>query len=368
MAAKYGGPSQVVRDMVFANNLTGLDVEVITTSAGLDKQSSQKIQDDYQSSSTKLHIFPLASIGLSFYSPEMSIWLKDNVHNFDLLHLHVPFTYPFAKAAHYAKQASIPYIVSTHGLLDQWSLSKKPLKKKIYLELFERKRINSAAKILVTSALEASNIALQKFTPEIISIPLSVKTIPLPTKPQLDGKSLKVVCVARLHPVKEIPTLLKAIAQATTKDLKINLTIAGSGNLAYQKTLENEAEQLKISHKVKFLGQLSTKEIRTLLMASDVFALFSAHENFCLAAAEAMACGVPVILSDQVGICSDIKNQNAGIIIPVRDYLSAADALKTMSDPEMNKNFSKKAHNLANNLYSIGKIAKELDTLYKKAS
>lgn len=364
VASKFGGPSQVIKDMVLANKLAGIKADILTTSAGLTDEDKIKLKNFYQGHDSNLIIQQISKLGLWHYAPLMKEWLEKNRSNYDLIHLHIPFTYPFAVGAEAAKKADIPYVISSHGLLSQYCLKQKYLKKKMYLELFERKRINASSCLFVTTDFEANEIAFHNFKTEIKIMPLAVENKGQRKENYSNSEALKIVCTARLHPIKNIPILLRAVERVYAKGFQISLDIAGEGTSGYENMLRNLVKLLNIDQIVKFHGHLSTKDVNNLLLQSDVFVILSSHENFCLSAAEASAVGLPVILSDQVGIATEVKQAEAGLIVPVGDVSETTDALIKMFAPSMREKYGNNGDDLAKNCFSIQRLSSELNSNY----
>src|SRR5581483_5012117 len=91
----------------------------------------------------------------------------------------------------------------------------------------------------------------------------------------------------------------------------------------------------------------------------------SYDENFGLAAAEALACGVPVVVSDRVGLAEEIQDAGAGWVTPL-DPLAFRSALRqAMADAEERAHRGARARELARTRYSWATVAEELLTLYR---
>jgi N-acetyl-alpha-D-glucosaminyl L-malate synthase BshA len=131
-----------------------------------------------------------------------------------------------------------------------------------------------------------------------------------------------LICVARFHPVKDHITLLKAFSKITQKLPDIDLLLAGDGPL--RKTLEQQAEQLSISHRVHFLG--IRQDIPELMHLSDVFTLTSVSEAASITLLEAMASSLPVVVTDVGGNPEIVKSGINGFLVPSGDDSKIAEA------------------------------------------
>ena len=366
VAPAFGGPSKVVFDLARECGLAGIDVTVLSTNAGLSQAEKETTVDQYRMLSAKLILFDASLVGGWFFSRGMARWLRQNLTAFDLVHLHVPFTYPFQLGGRMARRAGVPAIASLHGVLDFWSRAYKPVKKALYLALVERTNLNGMQCLLLTSQLEARDIALLNLTSQTRIISLPVSSVSQANRTAQPGGSLHIVCVARLHPVKALPVLLRAVALAASGGLSVMLTIAGGGDEAYRAELEAEAVALGLGNSVRFLGRIDGQAVAELLGNADVFALLSHHENFGLAAAEAMASGLPVILSDQVGLADDVVETGAGAVVPVGDVEATAAAIRLLADGSRRELMGNRARQLAETKYSSHRYRLAIDQLYRQ--
>ncbi len=101
--------------------------------------------------------------------------------------------------------------------------------------------------------------------------------------------------------------------------------IAGSGGDKYVRSLHELARAKSIGSRVTFTGRLDGADKWAAIRLSELFVLASHQENFGIAVVEALACGVPVVISDQVNIWREILRSNAGFVCtPERDSVTAA--------------------------------------------
>jgi glycosyltransferase involved in cell wall biosynthesis len=136
-----------------------------------------------------------------------------------------------------------------------------------------------------------------------------------------------VVFLSRLIPRKGADLLIEAMSQTGCD--RIRLVIAGpEGEAGYVAFLRDKARMLGVDHRVLFLGPLYGADKKAALMDADVFALPSRYENFGNTAAEALACGTPVIVSDRCGI-APLIDQRAGLVTSY-DANALAGALREL--------------------------------------
>jgi glycosyltransferase involved in cell wall biosynthesis len=132
------------------------------------------------------------------------------------------------------------------------------------------------------------------------------------------GESPTIISLRGLEPVYDIETLLRAVPRVVREIPEAMFVIAGEGSLdAKLKTL---AQSLKISGNIRFVGQVSNDEIPTYLCSSDIYVSTSLSDaGLSASTAEAMACGLPVVVTDFGDNRKWVKDTVNGFIIPVKD-------------------------------------------------
>ncbi|CAN5601356.1 N-acetyl-alpha-D-glucosaminyl L-malate synthase BshA [soil metagenome] len=142
----------------------------------------------------------------------------------------------------------------------------------------------------------------------------------------LDSSRRYLIHVARHHPVKDQPMLLKGFAAAVADLPKVDLLMVGDGPLRGE--LEQLASTLRIVDRVKFLG--IRKDIPELLRAADAFALTSVSEAASLTLLEAMATGLPVIVTAVGGNPEIVRDEVDGLLVPRGDSAACGVAIKRL--------------------------------------
>jgi L-malate glycosyltransferase len=139
-----------------------------------------------------------------------------------------------------------------------------------------------------------------------------------------------IIHVARHHPVKDQATLLKGFASVASQLPDVDLVMVGDGPLRTE--LEDLTRTLGIADRVKFLG--IRKDVATVLRACDVFALTSVSEAASLTLLEAMASGLPVVVSDVGGNPDIVRRGTDGLLFPRGDAAACGKCfVELLGDP-----------------------------------
>lgn len=304
---------------------------------------------------------PLAPLREFAYAPGLGSWLRRQLPDWDLLHVHALFSWPSTWGMAIARRRGCPYVLRPIGQLQCWSLRRSAWRKQLFLRAIENANIGAAALVQVTSTLEADDLRQLALTDRIRVLPLGVEPRPLASS---DPEPGHLLFLSRLHPKKGLEVLLQGLALLRRRQpaLAWQLTVAGSGEPAYVARLQALCTQLGLQDHCRWVGFVSGAAKLSLLQSSAWFVLPSATENFAIAAAEALAAGTPVILSPEVGIAAEVAAAGAGLVCRSEPQAIAgtlADALQTSAAP-----FRAAARQLASQRYAWPAIAAELEQIY----
>jgi L-malate glycosyltransferase len=147
------------------------------------------------------------------------------------------------------------------------------------------------------------------------------------TAPGEERTGFTLITVARLAPPKDHPTLLRALALVAPEIPDLRLLIVGGGVM--ETRLQALAAELKIEHHVRFLGERD--DVGNWLARSDAFVLSSTSEGLPISMLEAMAAGLPLILSDVGGISEVARNLPGARLVPPSDIPAMAAAILEFS-------------------------------------
>ena len=376
IAPRYGGPSRAIVDMSLALSTIGIESLIATTDADGPSRLSVELGRPimYQNTAT---IFFSRQISEAFkYSYPMARWLSANVRRFDLVHIDALFSHSSVAAARACRRAGIPYLIRPLGSLSCWSLRHKPLRKKILLRLQVMPMLRGAAAIHYTTDEERMQAESILSLGRGVIVPLGVDdrsgcaSMPLAGCPKLAsavGDHPYVLVLSRLHPVKGLETFLKVFVAVTSRPALQHwrVIVAGAGAPGYTATLQRFTKSLAGHERVQFVGWLNDTEKNLALQHAALLALPSLHESFGLAAVEAMAFGVPVLISSAVNLAKDVSEFDAGWITPLGELDMTATLLAALSSRQERQSRGAAAKALAAARYCWPAVAQQLARLYR---
>ncbi|OYT43620.1 MAG: LPS biosynthesis protein [Candidatus Aenigmarchaeota archaeon ex4484_56] len=301
---------------------------------------------------------------LPYYLPFIA---KKEIKNFDVIHLHEYRTFLNIVVSHYARKYNIPYVLQPRGSFPRFAKTKQKI---IFDLLFGNQIIKNAKKIIATSKIEAEqfNISNKK----IVFIPNSINLEEfknLPKKGEFRKKyGIKetekiILYLGRIHKRKGLDLLVEVFSKLE-KNLNIKLVIAGPDD-GYLNYLKNLAKSLKVEKKVIFPGPLFEKDKLKAYVDADVFILPSKdkYESFGNVVLEALACGTPVIVTNNCGV-GEYLNNEVGCIIECDEKQLSDTILNILTDEKKRIKMSKEAKKIVRN-FSWKKVVDRIENLYK---
>jgi glycosyltransferase involved in cell wall biosynthesis len=387
VAAVRGGPSHAIFAMVKALRSHGVDAEIATTdnagSTVLDVPFNRRVEYEGvpvwffpQFPTPQPNDFSVGKDKAFIFSPDLTKWLWQHLGDYDLVEAHYLFSYASSCAGAIARWQKIPYIVRTIGQLSPWALAQSQLKKRLYSFLIERQNLNRAAAIHCTSEGEAEDVRHFGVQTQTFTLPLGVDL--LPARPdakqelhalyRISPETPVLLFLSRIHPKKRPDLLLQVLHQLSVQALDCHLILAGSGDEQYFLELTNLVNSLGLASRVTFTGFVTGEDKTLLLQGADLFVLPSYAENFGVAVAEAMAAGLPVVVTPGVQISPEIATHQAGLVVEGEvDALTPA-ILDLLRSPETLLRLGENGKQLAKERYAWGAIAQTLTHIYDSVS
>ena len=164
-----------------------------------------------------------------------------------------------------------------------------------------------------------------------------------------------VLFLSRIHPKKGLDLLVPAFARAALSDAL--LVIAGPGDEEYVAAVKKLIAEHGIGERVLFTGMLEGRARVEAFVDADLFVLPSYQENFGIVVAEALACGTPVVISDQVNIYPEAADAGVGGVVPLEVGRLSDEVRRWMTDTSLRQSAAKKARPYVWGRYDWSQIA-----------
>ncbi len=391
---QYGGPIVALHYLNRVLVKKGVDVTVYTTNENLNKNTP--INEEVNIDGVKVIYFRFTNLfefitqtGWRF-SWRLAETLKKNLKTFDLIYIVTIWSYPTTVGAHYCRLCRKPYIIAPQGMLYPDLFYKKVWKKWPYYQFVVKKDLRAASAIHYTTDDETEKThSFLKLKNQTVIIPNGIDLSEfsgLIDKERLKGrypylKDKKIILfLGRINWKKGLDILVKAYAMLIKERSDLHLLIVGGDETGYNKKVKKWIKQYEMNYadygletkgyvegaRVTFTGMLTGKEKIEAYAGSDIFVLPSYSENFGVAVVEAMACRLPVVISNNVGIYKNIEQNKAGMVVDA-DAEGVYRGIKLLlENPALREEMVINGRKLVEESYDINKVADEMILAFQK--
>lgn len=372
----YGGPTQCFSSACEGLVESGAQVTVLTTNANGPSTLDVPLQQPINIDGVDVWYFPVALHGLSFfYSPSLADAVRVQVPKFDLVVNSALWGHAALPASKACSSARVPYVIPAHGQLFPWALAKKRLKKKIYLEMIGRRCLNKAAAIHCTDPSEANAVANLSLRVPVFIVPNAIRAsvfsnfqargflrmqFGIPDNAQI------LLFLGRITQIKRPDIALDVLAVVQSLGREVHLVIAGPDEDGMIPKLRAQAQELVCHNKLHFTGLLEKEGVIGALADADLLLMPSEiTENFGLSAVEAMAAGVPILVSDGVPVGHWAMKAGAGRVVPCTKEAFQQAAIELLSQPDELKELGKMGQELVKQRFDVSVVTQQMLMQYK---
>jgi glycosyltransferase involved in cell wall biosynthesis len=326
-----GGPTVKVRSIAEGLAQRGHQVTVLTSWYGRPYAARQVKLGGVE----VIYLRPFATYRAMTFNSGLFDFCKKRLHDFDVVHIYGLYDLLGPVVAHYCFRSGIPFVLEPLGMVRPIDRSFRL--KRLWHAIFGKKLLQHASLLIATSRQEEDELITDGFARERIALRYNgvdlkeFATLPAPgafrSEWALPADEPIVLFLGRVIPRKGVNLLIDAFAQACP--VHGRLVIAGpEGESGYVAKLREAAREKRIEDRTVFTGPLYGDQKKAALVDGQVFVLPSRYENFANGVAEAIACGMPVIISDRCGIQEFVAGQ-VGLVVP-REGPALADALRQL--------------------------------------
>ncbi len=318
------------------NPAGGGPIEGIKQLAGAYLRFNHSIEvlciDDPSENYVKEFPLPVHAIGRGYlnyrYNPHFVPWLRANLHRYDIAIVNGLWQYQSFGTWRALHGSRLPYVVYTHGMLAPWFKQTYPfkhIKKSLYWPWAEYRVLRDAGAVLFTCeqerALASQSFPLYRARESVVGYGTCAPHVEAADArqefftryPHLHGKRIALF-MGRMHVIKGCDLLIQAFARELAHDPDWHLLICGPDQTGLQNGLQKLADKLGIGDRLTWTGMVNGNIKWGAIYASEVFVLPSHHENFGIVVAEALACGVPTLISNKINIWQEIERYGAGLV------------------------------------------------------
>ena len=360
--------------LAVGHSVTVLTSDLGIKAAGLPDLTISQTEEGWrydQGGVETLYLSPRGSYRSLTWNPAVFAFCTNRLQSFDLVHIYGTYDLLGPVVARACRQAGVPYILEPMGMYRP--IIRNLALKWLYRRILGESVVRGAARVVATSTQEQRELTEEGIAPERITIRrngidsprFSVVPGSFRREWNIPQDHLLVLFLGRVVAKKSPELLLQAFARwrcLTGASHPSVLVFAGPAeNPAYIQKLQGQTKRLGLGEAVLFTGPLYEDAKWSALVDADIFVLPSQNENFGNAAAEAVACGTPVVVTDRCGVAPLIEGR-AGLVIP-HEREALVRALNQLSDPGLRERMKLGCVDVARGLRWEQPVA-EMEALY----
>lgn len=307
------------------------------------------------------------------YAPEMSNALASLMPSTDLVHIHALYLHPMVRAAELARKHGVPYVIRPAGALDPYHLRRKALKKALFDHVVHNRVLRNASAFHFTTETERKISQPRTYGRKGFVVPNGLNISQIERLAQsgrfrdtlgVAASKRLILFLGRINYKKGFELLVPAFAQLRQAIPDLHLVIAGNDD-GYLPTVQKLIGAHGLSADCTVTGFLGSPQKFEALADAEVFVLPSYSENFANALFEAMACGTPSVISNQVNSWPEIAAAQAGVVVDTTiDELTTA-LHELLINSERRETLSKRAREFCRQNYDWSNIAGRLEFEYQ---
>lgn len=367
IARGYGGPTRSLGGYARAAAVAGIECAIAAPAAApTDVQALRETAPEAQ-----LLQFNSSGDAAFVHSASLVEFVRDNARRFDAVHVHGLFNGVSTFAARVCRRAGTPLIVRPFGMLSHYTFGhRRRLLKRFCFAMFDGPNVRAASGIHFTTTAERDEAAWHGIPlgrESFVVAPPYIREAHAPPQRLLSERPTALL-VSRLDPVKNIEVLLDAWRIVVGELSTARLVIAGDGPRRYRADLEALASRFGLTASVEFRGFVDGPAKQELYENAHVFVLPSRHENFGIAVLEALAAGVPAVVTAEVQLSEFIAANALGAICAASPSALAADLLRFLGSPAPRLACANRAPALVEQHFGIAAIGAQLLTMYRAAA
>jgi len=358
-----GGVPRSSRELARALAVSGEDVELWTTDFSFVPEleaGSEAGSSSDRGLVTKS--FALSSPRALLRSRGLLAELRRRRSEIQGLHVHGVWFPAGSQLMKEARRLGIPYVIRPAGMLAGEALRLHGLKKRWYWRLFEKHNVEGAAALQYSCdrEMESDDSACRPKGPERFSLPngLSPEFLahlegPPPSESEVlfegrDRKSAapfplapRIGTVGRIDPMKRFDRLVDAARLLRADWPSLSLEIAGADTEGHTDELVRGIDASRMASHVRLLGHLDLPQKVGFLRGLDVFVCSSDFESFGIAILEALALGIPAVVTSGVAISAELDRCQAAIVVDPEPKAIADGVHRILRDRDLGRAISR---------------------------
>ena len=383
----YGGPIQSVaklcealtvfsdRRIAAGEDKTAIhDLKVLTTTANGIEELQVNTDTPILIDNVAVSYFKRWTKDHSHFSPQLLLKLRKEILQSQnsklIIHIHSWWNLVSVLSCLVAKWYKIPVVLSPRGMLTTYTFGNRNSFFKRCIHKVMGNQLLKYCHIHATSNQEKRDVSAIvtpksiRIVSNLVKLPSKELTIENEISDNKNQKNFfKIIFLSRIEEKKGLELLFEALSLI---NFPWQLTIGGTGNDDYTRSLKEKAENLKLSDRIIWLGLVSNENKFNLMAEHDLTALTSYNENFANVIVESLGVGTPVLISKFVGLADYVADKNLGWITGLEIEEIKTGIIQAYQDVEKRKKIREIARLLINEDFNDNTLVEQYMEYYQK--
>lgn len=378
---RAGGPSRAVLDLSLAMTRRGHDVTILTRFAQDIPQHWFESDAGHARDTPRAFLMPTRRWARARNAGDASgeASLERLISTADVLHLHGVWEAFNLKIASVARAKRIPYVVTLRGMLDDWSMAQRGIKKRLYLAFAGTRYLEHAAIVQCTADAELYQSekwfprGRGRVVPNLLDL-APFQTMPGPNLatsrfPFLAGNRPWLLFLGRLSAKKGIEYLIDAVDILRRAGCKAGLAIAGAAESeAYLETLKARVRKYDLQDDVHIVGHVTGAVKVSLLEVAAMTVSLTSQENFGFVFYESLAAGTPVVTTPLIDTADELSRSGGCFLVQQDPGAAAKLVTHLLSNPAELRDRGLRARDWIFREHDTGRIAKRYEQMFRDAA
>jgi len=368
--ANLSGTTHIVKAMAEEQAALGHDVSVWYC----DRPGQPPV---LPAASVKTREFPIT---LPLMNPGVSLpfarAIAGGVRAFDVVHIHAVWNFPTLTTMRAACRAGVPYVVAPQGSLEMWALRHHRMRKGLYARFVEKPWMDRAAAIQALTGKEAAQVREFGVRAPVEILPNGIRAEDFAQR--ADGAGFRarhgvpadakvLLFLGRLNPKKGLEILAECFAKVAAQCPDAALVIAGADpGDGFGERVRGFVRDAGVADRTRIVGEVRGADKYAAFASADVFILPSWSEGLPMAALEAMAGGVPVVLTEHCNI-PEAAESGAGRVVRLDAGELAAAVVELFQDDSLRRRCSANGCRLTTERFAWRAISARAVDMYRRA-
>ena len=363
----YGGPTYSL--VGYARAALAMGMEVTVAAPRFEAGDGDFLAERLPGAS--LRLFPGYGRGAFIGAPGLWSWLRRSSARFDLVHVHGLLNPVSSLSGAIGLRRGTPLVVRPFGMLSRYTFGhRRGILKRAFFRALDRPNLARVGGVHFTSEQERAEAewhGLGFGSRGHVVPPPWIGTAGAAPASRRDGAGTRVVFLGRLNPVKNLGSLIAAWPGVTREMPGATLRIVGEGDAGYARSLRSEVTARGLDDSVGFDGFAGDAEKRAIFGEADLLVLPSHHENFGVVVLEALAHGIPVVVTPEVQLSSFVRSHALGAVVPGDPAGLSAGIVALLRDRELRERCRESAPELVAQTFSLESVGRKLRGMYESA-